>query len=341
MGNRKQYILEMRKQIMRTEDLAKIKEKMADRSKVLKPAIAGLIVDNKVDRKEVFATFVQLTVSGNVLVVPYRKFVRIKKPGLSKFEAFVLDAVFLDKEKVDEKTVIERLKSVDLARFSMFMLDELIEQGIADKRCKLRASSDSGSVEASSYLDISEDGSRISRKKEVMTTQVYGGSRGGILDRIKGAFGFKVKPRSFDSDSEMMREMESRMNKGTVKSTGMRMTVNGVEVTDPAEIESYRKKFGPEFATLMEKAKSQGKTGMMDESRMPRAFDEVIPPANVGGAVSGFEFIHTPKADMLMNEYLELQDFLRRFPVYEDRFSNEFVGFNIAFHLRGTDKLPG
>ncbi len=319
-------------------DIAKIKEKMANRSRVLKPAIAGLIVDNKVDYKEVFSTFVQLVVAGHVQMVPHRRFVRIGTPDLLKFERFVLDTALPDEKPADERTVAARLKGADLFRFSMLMLDELMEQGIADKRSSLSMTSPFGSVNASSELEVTDNS--VYRSTQSTTTYV-GPQKKGFLSSLLGALGIRVETRMASqsrtgADFNEMRHLMDDMEK-----TDAEVIVNGRPVRDPAEKAKIKKDMSVRFR--LERFDGTGFDRKYDV-KDPRIVDgfasAVIDSADVGATVTGFEFTRTPKADVLIKEYLELQDFLKQYPVYEDRFSNEFVGYNIAFHLRGTDKLP-
>jgi len=325
---------------MLKDDLSEIRGKMAERSRVLKPAIAGLIVDNRVDRKEVFATFVQLVVCGHVQIVPYRKFVRIGKPKLLRFERFVLDTALPDDSPVDEKTAVKRLKEADLAEFSMLLLDELIEQGIADGKSSLTMSSRSGEVRASSEMHVGENS--ISRRTESTTDYVGGERKGGLLSRILGRFfSVRVKRNAYSitesgkSYEEVRKKMDERLG-----NEGFSRLMDGQKITGPSGKIEIQKG----MSLRMGLSKDGSGLASASENKDPKiigAFVEVARgPPDVGASASGFEFSRTPKAEMLVKEYLELKDFLERFPVHEDRFSNDFVGYNIAFHLRAADRLP-
>ncbi|MFH0884146.1 MAG: hypothetical protein V1861_00365 [Candidatus Micrarchaeota archaeon] len=319
-------------------DIARIRKKMAEKSKVLKPAIAGLIVDNKVDYKEIFATFVQLVVAGHVQLVPHRKFVRVGAPKLLRFEQFVLDAALPDDKPTDEKAVAQRLKGADLFRFSILMLDELVEQGIADKRSSLSMNSPFGSINASSELEVTDNS--VYRSTQSTTTYV-GPQKKGFLSGLLSAIGIRVETRMgtqsrSGADFEDMRKLMDEVEK-----TDGEVMVNGKLVTDPAEKVKIKKDMNVRFRLERFDGTGFDKRYEVKDPRIVDGFAKaVINSADIGASVTGFEFTRTDKADVLIKEYLELQDFLKRFPVYEDRFSNEFVGFNIAFHLRGTDKLP-
>jgi len=405
---------------MSFQDATGLREKMALRSHVLRPAIAGLIVDQMVDYKEVFATFVQLVVEGYVAVVPSRKVIRTdKKGGLYGFESFLLDSVFRDGNELDEKAAISRLKELDLTEFALIIMDELVEQGLADRSSTLVTESPAGRTEASTEIDVSggENDSTIVRKKEMRSEySTEPEKKKGLLGSIANLFslgGSKVVSQSTTVTSRRrITRSSGEMPPGSgplFKGKPTKLVVNGREITDPAEIDRFMKDFGTgnmdglrpflddsasvadakrrmvvngreitdpeEIDRFMKKFKAGGWDRVKSDldgsapisagkTRVVMNGKEITDPAEVErtmrrmegfkagmtpaehaktpakGAVGGFSFKHTPKADVLVAEYRELEAFLRRFPVSEDRFSNEFVAFNIAFNLRDCTRLP-
>lgn len=368
---------------MKEMDHGRILREMAKKTRVMKPAIAGVVIDNEVDYKEVFSTFVHLAVWGHIQVLPGRKFVRTGKEGrLAGFESLVLDSVFPDDVPVPEGEVGKRLKSVNLHEFSGYVLDELIGLGLAESSATVSLFGPSRDSRITKQMDIIADGKRIApgsmpegepsdvliRKSTVSQSRSAGAAalsdvirgpsagswKGGLLGFLKGLLGMPIKFEAKTSSDSFPGDMEPRGSDGRIFSISC--STMKKEVMTHREIKPGNMGFRPSegMGELLRKAREDGMPGahmsvmvngkevtdpkeLKKYSGMLEGWALEAPTALESG---GFSFRQTKKAEKIVAGYLELQDFLKRFPCAEDRFSNPFVAYNIAFHLREFNKLP-
>jgi hypothetical protein len=306
-------------------DIDKLLKKYKSRSRVLKPAIAGAIIDNKIEHKEVFSTFVQLVVNGNIIVIPGRKFAPGTKGKLLAFEKYVLESSLKGKP-TDEKMVVNRLEEMDLVHFSSLLLEELVSRGLVEGKAAIMLKGKKGSAKISQSMDVSKCGKNVFITKTKVTrsegmglgdTRISGilqdekeleklmkggnlreekreGIGGAILDLLLGKKKtFVVKNIKFDEKHKILKNDDSFENMEQI-------------------FEEMKKEMGTE-------TELQGRTGALEGLLV---------------------FSSSDKAKSLILKYKELQKFLSEHPLLEDRFSNEFVAYNIAFHLRDTKSLP-